>query len=155
MKNLKGIYIESKIRPFVDALNDIGILQTFSSCQGHYSENEQEFQDRNMADVRFDPDENCPRLDIESFLNFLIVEFNNRCSPEPITLKAFKLYSPNSEGRTPDYVYVIQLRPFKRFDCPDKKRQDTDRAILQATEIVNRYSSNKQNKLYGKHGKYH
>lgn len=136
--------IEPNIKPLVDALNNLGILRTFSSCQGHYEESEQEFTDRNKADIRFHSHDNASDTDIEVFLNFLIVEFDNQHSFNPIYLHAYKLYTPNETGDKPDFVYVVEIEPFDRFDNADKKRKDTDNAILQTTKIVKSYISKKQ-----------
>ncbi len=50
--------IEPRILPLVLALNETNLCQTFSSCEGHFHENEQLFPDRNKADVRFDLNDN-------------------------------------------------------------------------------------------------
>lgn len=130
--------IEPKIKPLVDALNNNGICYTFSSCQGHYEDEEQEFMDRNHADVRFDLCDNISLEAVEHFLTFLITEFQNRHSCTPISLTAHKLYAP-TEDYSLDFVYVIELTPFDRFESSKTKREITDIAILQTTQIVNDY----------------
>ncbi len=132
--------IEEKIFPLVKALNDTGILHTCSSCQGHFEPREQVLQDRNMADVRFDPADNISSEKIEEFINYLFVQFNEKESFTPVLLKPHKLYIPDSENKQADFVYVIELNPFDRFDHPNKKRTDMDNAIKALTDIVKDYT---------------
>lgn len=132
--------IEPEILPLVEAFNETGILNTFSSCRGHYDPAEQEWQDRNKADVRFYPSESTTDETVEAFLNYLILEFNKRESISPITISACKLYCPDEENTLPDYCYVVTLKPIDRFDNPENKRGHTDHAIAGLTQIVKEYA---------------
>lgn len=132
--------IEPKIKPLVDAMNNTKICWTFSSCQGHYCDEEQEFSDRNRADVRFDLKDGVSNNDAEHFMTYLITEFTNRHGFSPVIIKGYKLYAPDDDYST-DYVYVVELSPFDRFETPTDKRNMTDKAILQATTIVNDYNN--------------
>lgn len=132
--------IEPGIRPLVDALNATGLVQTFSSCEGHYTPNrrdglEQTLVDRSHAEVRFVPAPNGSVPAVERLLADVLVRFKTRHSLIPITLTAHKLYTPIDED-TVEETFVLQLRPFNRFDPPDRKRADTDRAVAQVTAII-------------------
>ncbi len=129
--------IEPKILPLVEAINQLGLFKTFSSCEGHYLTNDQ-YMDRKHADVRFDPLPATSLEQTEHFLTFLITEFNNEHSFCPIMLSAHKLYSPNNEYKS-DFCFVIRFDPFDLFDKPMDKRTATDKAIKQATLIVQKY----------------
>jgi len=135
---MRKFEIEEKIRPLVDALNETGVLTTFSSCEGHFSLYEQELQDRNYADVRFDLLESISESKLELFLTYLMTEFNNKHSFTPVQLTAFKYYIPTmgSDELKIDASYMIKIEPFDRFDSPEIKRSNVDVAILQATELV-------------------
>lgn len=131
--------IESKIKPLVDAINNTKICLTTSSCQGHYTKKDQKFIDRNKSDVRFHPYNGTSVVTIEHFITYLITEFYNRHSFAPINLNGYKLYLPDNNYE-PDFVYIIELSPFDRHDNPSKKRKETNKAILQATDIVDEYT---------------
>ena len=130
--------IEPRIRPLVDALNATGILETFSSCEGHFGEREQELTDRNRADVRFDPAPGVSEATIEFFLSYLITEFIEESGIHPVSISAHKLYTPYDKevGPEVDAVYVLELSPFDRFDPPEQVRKDIDAGIASATRVV-------------------
>ena len=135
--------IEIKIKPLVDALNRTEICWTFSSCEGHFEENEQVLQDRNQADVRFEPNDNVSYEDVEKFLTVITTNFQREFGCSPVLLTTYKILSPD-ENYQVNPVYVIELKPFDRSDLPDKKRNDIDNAIVQATKIVDDYISNER-----------
>ena len=120
--------IEPKILPLVNELNKTGILETISSCQGHFKGTDQKIDDRNFADVRFLKLSEVPEKRIEVLLNFIFNEFHQL--DNPIHLDAYKKYT-GSEPR-----YVVMLKPKDRFDHPSQKRKDVDAAILIATKMV-------------------
>jgi len=134
--------IEPKILPLVDAINELSIVRTFSSCEAHYDEQDQEFMDRNKADVRFDPLPGVALEEIEVFITYLMTEFNNLHGFTPMTLTGYKLFMPNDDYQ-PEFTFVIELEPFDRFDTAKNKRKGTDKAIAQATEIVKKYKGRK------------
>ena len=67
--------IEPKILPLVDALNATEILTTFSSCQGHYSARDQNWLDRNFAEVRFRKRPEASEGKMETFLCHIVSRF--------------------------------------------------------------------------------
>ncbi|GAB4043964.1 hypothetical protein [Spirosoma jeollabukense] len=127
--------IEPKIRPLVDALNATGLVRTFSSCEGHFSPEEQTLVDRNHAEVRFVPADAVPVEAIEKLLTFILTRFKSRHGLLPVNVAAHKLYTPVDDEAVEE-TFVLQLRPFNRFDPPDRKRADVDHAIDQVEKLV-------------------
>jgi len=127
--------LEPKIRPLVEALNKTGLVQTFSSCEGHYGPDEQTLVDRNQAEVRFVPADGIPVDQVEKWLATVLTRFRARHGLIPINLIAYKLYTPIGEDAV-DETFVLALKPFNRFDPSDRKRADTDRAIRQVIELL-------------------
>ncbi len=127
--------IEPKIRPLVDALNETGLIRTFSSCEGHFAPDEQTLVDRTHAYVRFVPAEDVSVESVEKLLSFLLTRFRSQHGLIPINLTGYKLYTP-IDDETVEETFVLELRPFNRFDPPDRKRSDTDRAIEQVRMLI-------------------
>ncbi|MEZ0486726.1 hypothetical protein [Fibrella aquatica] len=125
-------HIEPGILPLVDALNRTGLLQTFSSCEGHFAPEEQRMRDRNHAEVRFLPE---PNARLEPWLGTLLTRFKTCHGLMPVTVTGYKLFTPIDEEAV-DETYVIELRPFNRFDPPVTKRADVDRAVLQLAALI-------------------
>ncbi|GAB3512999.1 hypothetical protein GCM10027341_54550 [Spirosoma knui] len=130
--------IEPQIRPLVDALNATGLVQTFSSCEGHFRPEEQTLVDRNRAEVRFVPALNMTNEEVERLLQYVLTRFKDRHGLLPIQVSAHKLYTPIDRERI-DETFVLELRPFNRFDPPDRKRSDTDRAIEQVIKVIGEF----------------
>ncbi len=129
--------IEPKIRPLVDALNAMGLVRTFSSCEGHFSPEEQTLVDRTFAYIRFVPAGDVAVGSIEKFISFLLTRFRSQHGLIPINLTGYKLYTPIDDEMVEE-TFVLELRPFNRFDPPDRKRSDTDRAIEQTIQLLSR-----------------
>lgn len=127
--------IEAGIRPLVDALNATGFVQTFSSCQGHYAPDEQKLPDRNRAEVRFIPAPGVSRDRVEALLAFVLTRFKRAHGLIPVTVSGYKLYTP-IDDETVEETFVLDIRPFNRFDPPGHQRADTDRAVEQLVRIV-------------------
>ncbi|QJW90307.1 hypothetical protein HNV11_13440 [Spirosoma taeanense] len=127
--------IEPRIRPLVDALNATGLVQTFSSCEGHYAPHDQTLVDRNRAEVRFVPIPGVSMERVEQLLAGLLTSFKVRHGLIPINLIGYKLYTPIDDV-TIEETFVLELRPFNRFDPPERKRADTDRAVEQVVQSL-------------------
>ena len=125
--------LEPGIAPLVAALNSTGLVETFSSCEGHFGPDGQQLRDRNHAEVRFRPAN--PTADVETWLGTLLMAFKERHGLMPVTLVGYKLYTPISETEV-DQTFVLELRPFNRFDLPATKRADIDRAIVQIVRLL-------------------
>lgn len=128
--------IEPNIRPLVDALNQTGLVRTFSSCEGHFSPQEQTLVDRNRAEVRFVPADGMTEVAVKNWLATVLIAFKRQHGLIPIQLVGYKVYTP-IDSETIEETYVLELRPFNRFDLPDRKRADTDRAIRQVVLLLN------------------
>jgi hypothetical protein len=130
--------LEPGIRPLVEALNATGIVQTFSSCEGHYSAQEQRLVDRNLAYVQFVP---APGYEtgkvVVNLLKKLLEGFKAAHGLLPVTVTGYLRFTPVDTNET-DETYVLELRPFNRFDPPDQKRVDTDRAVAQLVTVLTR-----------------
>lgn len=130
--------IEPGILSLVEALNKTGLVETFSSCEGHFAPDEQRMRDRNHAEVRFIPAPGTlPGVEIKlkQWLGTLLARFKTRHGVMPVTVVGYKLFTPIDE-KTVDETYVIELRPFNRFDPPATKRADIDRAVRQLAKLM-------------------
>lgn len=127
--------IEPKIRPLVDALNQTGLVRTFSSCEGHFFPDEQTLVDRNRAEVRFIPAEGISTEQTEQLVASIVRRFKAQHGLIPTTATGYKLFTP-LDDETVEESFVLELRPFNRFDPPDRKRADVDRAIAQVAAVI-------------------
>jgi len=143
MKKTKP-FIEPRILPLVNAINQTGLFTTFSSCEGHFSPGEQTTQDRNSADVRFERKKGVSEKSANAFLYFLVNQY-------PIGLiraglSVYKIYTPFHPLNSADYVYVIQIAPYDRFDTSQHKRAETDEGIDKLLSIITKYRVNFKDK---------
>jgi len=127
--------LEPRIRPLVDALNATGIVQTFSSCEGHFRPDEQTLVDRNHAEVRFVPTAGATIVAVETLLAYVLTRFKNHHGILPVTARGYRLYTPIDEDAVEE-TFVLELRLFNRFESPDQKRNDVDRAIGQTVQLL-------------------
>jgi len=114
--------IEPKILPLVQALNSTGLVYTFSSCQGHFDQFHR-FKDKNKAEVRFYPEDNSSKNEIEKFFCYLLSKFNDQYGFSPVILSAYKLYTslkPN-ENETVDLTdwYLLSTKGEQIFNFPE------------------------------------
>ena len=135
-------HIEYRILPLVNAINQTGLFRTISSCQGHFAPGEQTINDRNRADVRFERRKGVSEKRANGFLYFLVNQY-------PLGLiraglSVYKIYTPFHPLNTADYVYVIQIAPFDRFDTPQHKRAETDEGIDMLLSIITKYQEKKK-----------
>lgn len=126
--------IEPRIRPLTDALNRTSLLRTFSSCEGHFDPHEQTLVDRNHAYVQFVPADGIRNEIVETWLGNLLIRFKEKHSLLPVTVAAHKRYTPVED--VIEETFVLELRPFNRFDQPAQKRADIDRAIEQVQILI-------------------
>ncbi len=126
--------LEPRIRPLVEALNNTGLVRTFSSCEGHYEPAEQTFQDRNRAYVKFIPAPGIAESAVEQWLGSLLIQFKISHGYLPVHLTGSKNFTPTDD--TVETSFTLEFIPFNRFDPPDTKRADTNRAIGQVTALL-------------------
>ena len=141
MKN-SNPYIEPSILPLVNAINQTGLFTTFSSCEGHFKLDEQTIDDRNRADVRFERKKGISEKRANAFLYFLVNQY-------PLGLiraglSVYKIYTPFHPLNSADYVYVIQIAPYDRFDTPAHIRAETDEGIDMLLSIITKYQEKKK-----------
>jgi len=141
---LHAPHIEYRILPLVNAINQTGLFRTISSCQGHFALGEQTIDDRNRADVRFERRKRISEKRANDFLYFLVNQY-------PLGLiraglSVCKIYAPFHPHNTADYVYVIQIEPYDRFDTPEHKRAETDEGIDMLLSIIHKYQKNRKKK---------
>jgi hypothetical protein len=135
-------HIEYRILSLVNAINQTGLFTTFSSCEGHFAPGEQTIDDRNRADVRFKRRKGISEKRANDFLYFLVNQY-------PLGLiraglSVYKIYTPFHPLNTADYVYVIQIAPYDRFDTPEHKRVETDEGIDMLLGIITKYQEKKK-----------
>jgi hypothetical protein len=126
--------IEPGILPLVEALNRTGLVRTFSSCEGHFDPHEQTLRNRNYAEVRFVPDDGVGAEAVEKWLGGLLSQFKARHGLMPVTVVGYKLFTPLGDGAI-DETFVLELRPFNRFDPPATIRRDMERAVEQVALV--------------------
>jgi hypothetical protein len=130
--------IEPGILPLVNALNATGLVRTFSSCEAHFGPSrgdgpEQTLRsvatvDQNHAYVRFVPAEGMMPEQVETGLGNWLMTYKKKHGLMPVRLIGYKLFTPVDDEI--DVTFVLELHPFNRFDSPETKRDDIDRAIL-------------------------
>ena len=126
--------IEPRIRPLVDALNATGLITTFSSCEGHFESDEQTLVDRNHAYVQFVPADGVAMPEVERWLGSVLTGFKQMHGLLPVMLVGYKRYTPVED--TIEETFVLELRPFNRFDPPARKRADVDRAVAHIVDTL-------------------
>ena len=127
--------IEPRIKPLVDVLNKVDYIKTFSSCEGHYSdENSYGMDKREYAEVMFNVQ------DEKKFegLARLILEKTVYDWPDAIT-DINKRYYVVPGNSSLNYNWRVTITPFKENGSNDKKRQITDKFIQRITSIVENY----------------
>jgi hypothetical protein len=129
--------IEPGILPLVEALKAVGLVQPFSSCEGHFKPHEQTLRDRNHAEVRFLPAPNVPEQQVETALGNWLARFKARHGLMPVTAVGYKLFTP-LDADTIETTFVLELRPFNHLDPPQTKRSDVDRAVGQMSTLITR-----------------
>jgi hypothetical protein len=126
--------IEPAILPLVKALNATGLVRTFSSCEGHFIPEEQTLVDRNHAYVRFVPAEGITPEQVETALGNWLMDYKKKHGLMPVRVVGYKLFTPVDDEI--DVTFVLELHPFNRFDRPETKRADLDRAVLQLARLT-------------------
>jgi hypothetical protein len=135
-------HIEYRILPLVNAINQTRLFRTISSCQGHFAPGEQTIDDRNRADVRFERKKGVSEKSANAFLYFLVNQYPHGLIRAGLSV--YKIYTPFHPLNTADYVYVIQIAPYDRFDTPQHKRAETDEGIDMLLSIITKYQEKKK-----------
>jgi hypothetical protein len=130
--------IEARIRPLVDALNATGLVQTFSSCEGHYGVKDlHDFSDKEKAEVLFELNSGVPEAELERFFAKTLRDYIPSEAQWGATLTIQKRYIPDLTGGLDlEYAYAFVIRPFNPHETNKDKRRHTDDAIAVITAIV-------------------
>lgn len=83
--------------------------------------------DRNHAYVRFVPAEGITPEQVETVLGQWLIGYKKKHGLMPVRVIGYKLFTPIDNDV--DVTFVIELHPFNRFDRPETKRKDIDRAV--------------------------
>jgi len=145
MKDRKWI-IEPRIRPLVDAINDMGLAVTFSSCEGHFGEDlPVGFNDREMADVCFELKEGTSEAELEKLFGHVIGRHVNSSLMWKATLRVHKEYVPGDKSDyIPGHVFVFLIRPFDPDVSARTKRKNVDLVIKQTVDSIKEYMGKRQ-----------
>ncbi len=142
MKNRIKNRIEERIRPLVEALNDIPYISTFSSCEGHFSLEDIDHNDK--AYIRFRLDES-RKEEFEILKKNVLISTAEDCWDYSIVFYQRCHFVPYI-GINVDYLLEIEAFSFtfngKMNDV--EKRRVTDDGIIKVTEIIRDYLSRKQ-----------
>ena len=129
---LAPVYIEPKIRPLVDAINETGIGKTFTSCQGHFGWFQQpRFFDRTVANVGFRLLLDGTERQIESLFGNIGGEYGQIDSPVHVFTYKNLVFEVGLLQ-----LFFIEFRVVDRFALPWVKRKHTDNAIRLVTDVV-------------------
>ena len=95
--------IEPRIRPLVDALNETCLLETFSSCQGHFGEENStgDLNDRSEAEVRAYVRDGVLEADVEDLILYVLSDHMDGRLKWEALLTVCKQYiaDPREDGR--------------------------------------------------------
>lgn len=144
--------IEPLILPLVDALNETGLLETFSSCQGHFGEEEEPdtLNDRTKADVRAYLRDGASEKDVEELILHVLSDHMDDSMKWGAVLSISKQYiaDPREEGvlQPLDYYFLFTLQPFDRGAPDTEKRQVVSTLIAETTSSVKQHTKTRQQK---------
>lgn len=130
--------IEPGIRSLVDAINESGLVQTFTSCEGHYGYRPPpgDFTDRERANVGFFLRDGASEADLQHLFGQVLADYE-RHEVKEATFCIGKRYAAGLAGSdTPEVFYELQVRPRDRNATDAEKRRVTDRALAAITAAV-------------------
>lgn len=132
--------IEPGIRPLVDALSATRLVNTFTSCEGHYGYHapEGDFTDRERATVGFFLRAGTPEDALVRFFGKVLVDYD-RHAVEEIVFTVEKRYAAALDRTDdPEAYFEFTLRPRNPGASDTAKRSATDRALAVITTCVTR-----------------
>jgi hypothetical protein len=131
--------IEERIRPLVDAINDVGYFKTFSNCEGHFGlRDSHRYDNREKAEVRLHELQGIEETAIETFFAAILKEYVSSPVQRKVTLDICKRYTPNDDGRI-EYAYIFTLKPFDPHEADELKQKHVDELIEPVTKAVRHY----------------
>lgn len=124
--------IEPRIRPLVDALNATGLVETFTSCEGHY---DGAGGCREQAHVGFVLREGVAEEDLVRFLESIVPD-PRLCGAAEAELTIAKHHVPPIEGARPEVFFEVVVRPLDARAPSASKRSETDRMLALVTRVI-------------------
>ncbi len=131
--------IEPRIRPLVDALNGTGLVQTFTSCEGHFGDRQPAgWPDREQANVAFFLRKGVPEARLARLFGSVLAEHRRRAG-DGVALTIAKHYAAALDGTdVPEVFFDFTIRPSDLGAARDEKRALTDRCLAIVTRAVKR-----------------
>jgi hypothetical protein len=138
--------IEPGIRPLVDALNETGLLETFSSCEGHFGEENStgDFSDRTKAEVRAYVRNGVAEGDVEQLVLHVLSDHMDGNLKWEASLHVWKEYiaDPRDDNLTQplDSFFVFTICPFDPQGSDTLKRHVVDKLITATAASVRQHT---------------
>jgi hypothetical protein len=129
--------IEPRIRPLVEALNGTGLVQTFTSCEGHFGDDEPaKWPGRQQANVGFFLRKGVPEDRLTRLFGAVLAEYRLR-GGNGVELSIAKRYVAALDGTdVPEVFFEFTFRPPDLGSARGVKRQVTDRCLAIVTRAV-------------------
>lgn len=134
--------IEPGIRALVDALNATGLLETVTSCEGHYGQRREDGDctDRQQANVGFELRPGISEQQLVRFFGKVLADYVQNPVQWEATFEITKKYVPDLTGNGEvDETFFFTIRPFDPSASDLKRRNGTDTALAVITESVRRH----------------
>ena len=130
--------IEPGIRALVDAVNETGLVQTFTSCEGHYGVRAPpgDFTDRERACVRFFLGDDTSEDDLQHFFGKVLADYERHEVAEASFCIGKRFESGLDGSDSTEAYYEFQVRPRNRNASDAEKRRITDHALAVITACV-------------------
>jgi hypothetical protein len=130
--------IEPRIRPLIDALNGTGLVQTFTSCEGHFEDDPQaRCPARERATVGFFLLEGVEEGRLARLFGAVLAGHRLRGGTD-VELTITKHYvAALDEADVPEVFFDFTIRPLDSGSSSDAKRRATDRCLAIVTRAVN------------------
>ncbi len=129
--------IEPRIRPLVEALNGTGLVQTFTSCEGHFGDGPPaRWPGTEQANVGFFLREGVPESRLSRLFGAVLADDRLR-GADGVELTIAKHYAAALEGTdAPEVFFDFTIRPSDLGTARDVKRRLTDRGLAIVTRAV-------------------
>ncbi len=131
--------IEPRIRPLVEALNGTGLVQTFTSCEGHFGDHQPaRWPGREQANVGFFLRRGVSECSVARLFGAVLAEYRRR-GGDGVDLTIAKHYvAALDETDIPEVFFDFTIRPSDLGAACDAKRDLTDRCLAIVTRAVKR-----------------
>jgi hypothetical protein len=132
--------IEPRIRALVDALNGTGLVQTFTSCEGHYGYRGPpgDFTIREQASVGFFLGRGVSEQEVVRFFGKVLAGYHFHAVRGAVFEVAKRYVAPLDGTDAPEVYFDFTIRPFDPHASNVAKRISTDRALAAIVRSVKR-----------------